>query len=387
MAGYIFLLRELKYLKDRIVSGVYSTIIKDPAKNYWSTAIESTIGDYLTMKQGDNVYFFSKRKIYGIGELINIGDAVRLQNYSNSIEPKKNSYEVIKDELLFNFGRTSFKNRLICFFNPAPHFFKIGIDMDDVLMSDPSKFKMLRFIQNVSFIKIDDEENQALKNIILKRNIDAVTDPNNKKVYKTKYKEIHEKIRVNITESHTIKLRELIDPFVENGYIKHEMLIEIAILKQLIDNDNPTIEVFGSWDYLSHQVGASPFKPVAYIDRIDIFGYKYLDKLFPTIGSYVIIEIKKGEANKQDLTQLMKYVDWVKSEYASGDYSNIKAFLVANTFHDNINNDVVEEITTRNFIYGSRPSKHKTWNDVSLITYNYNEKEGKLNFLAHEIAL
>ena len=42
--------------------------------------------------------------------------------------------------------------------------------MDDALSSNPSAFKMLRAMWKVSFIKIDDVENKALIDIILKRN-------------------------------------------------------------------------------------------------------------------------------------------------------------------------------------------------------------------------
>ena len=34
----------------------------------------------------------------------------------------------------------------------------------------------------------------------------------------------------------------------------------------------------------------------------------------------------------KDVLQLMKYVDWVKNEYAFGDYGMIKAFIVGNEF-------------------------------------------------------
>ena len=38
--------------------------------------------------------------------------------------------------------------------------------MDDILRYRPSAFKMLRAFENVSFIKIDEVENRALKEFI-----------------------------------------------------------------------------------------------------------------------------------------------------------------------------------------------------------------------------
>ena len=43
--------------------------------------------------------------------------------------------------------------------------------------------------------------------------------------------------------------------------IKHEMAIEAALCDVLGKEDNGT--PFGTWDYVSHQVAAAPFKPIA----------------------------------------------------------------------------------------------------------------------------
>ena len=48
------------------------------------------------------------------------------------------------------------------------------------------------------------------------------------------------------------------------------MALEATLCDVLTRHDDT---VFGHWDYISRQVVASPFKPVDYMDRIDIFGY------------------------------------------------------------------------------------------------------------------
>lgn len=54
-------------LEACIRNGIYS------AKTSGSgSAFIGTLADYLGMKAGDNIYFFSDRKIYGIGVLKNI---------------------------------------------------------------------------------------------------------------------------------------------------------------------------------------------------------------------------------------------------------------------------------------------------------------------------
>lgn len=57
-----------------ISKGFYATLFSEK----WNSSIPSTLGDYLTMKAGDNVYFMCKRIIYGIGEIVQMfpGDAI-----------------------------------------------------------------------------------------------------------------------------------------------------------------------------------------------------------------------------------------------------------------------------------------------------------------------
>ena len=106
------------------------------------------------------------------------------------------------------------------------------------------------------------------------------------------------------------------------------MFIEAALL-QTLSRDRESL--FGHWDYLTQQLIASPFKPLDYIDKIDIYGYRYSVNYpgTPKLKTrYLVIEIKKDKINKAAVEQTMKYVDWVCREYAAGDYSKIKAFAV-----------------------------------------------------------
>ena len=49
------------------------------------------------------------------------------------------------------------------------------------------------------------------------------------------------------------------------------MAIEAGLIHQLSIKDPQTCEIFGTWDYLSHQFIASPFKPIDYMDKMDLF--------------------------------------------------------------------------------------------------------------------
>ena len=70
MAGYIMNMNDIEAVKKCIEEGVYSTILGRPKKEKWGRAQEGTFADYFSMKPGDHIYFFCKRKIYGIGEIV-----------------------------------------------------------------------------------------------------------------------------------------------------------------------------------------------------------------------------------------------------------------------------------------------------------------------------
>ena len=393
MAGYIFLLDKDNpdSLRECIELGIYSTKLSSPRKNIWSIPHEATFADYVTMRSGDNIYFFIDRKIYGIGTLIDMKwqdeqgvehHDCKFSNYPEANQPKQFDYSDIKDKLLWDWGNGSANNRWLCTYKPEPHFFRNGIDMDEVLSSNPSAFRMLRVIQNVTFIKFDDEENQAFKDIILKSNRDYLKEPHNTD---DMFEEKHESAHALINSKLSINDYSLqIGPFLENScdgeMIRHEMAIEASLLYQISSKEDNAIDIFGNWDYLSHQVVASPFKPVAYMDKMDFFGYTFIPNHQPTKASYLVGEIKKDKAIIENIEQVMKYVDWVKDEYCHNDYSMIFAYLIAYEF----SKEVIEykkQNAKRIYSIGRRPSKTKEWSEAfKLVSYKFDSSSGRLKF-------
>ncbi|MDX1699015.1 MAG: hypothetical protein R3250_00285 [Melioribacteraceae bacterium] len=388
MAGYLFSIGKKNNkpdhdtLLDLIYRGIYSTMISEP-DNYWMPPQEGTVADYSSMKEGDNVYFFIDRKIYGIGKLVNINGYCIHLNYPNSNHPTIQNYKGNKELLLYDNGEKSMRNRFICSFEPSPNFFQNGIDMDEVLFSDPERFKILRAFWKLSFIKFSDSENQAFKDIILRRNIEAIERPQASNVFNTNYKVYHDRIKSKTAGNDDYRLT--IGPFLKTistnkGSLRHEMAIEAALIYQLQYDRSNAREIFGEWDYITHQVIASPFKPIEYMDKMDVFGYKFIREQRPTISNYLVVEIKKDKVDSQDVLQLMKYVDWIKNEYAHGDYSMIKAFMLGFSYKVEAFNEF-SEIIERKFIKGVRPSISTEWSDVKLIQYQYNEENELLDFI------
>ncbi len=374
MAGYIFTLDSIESLKNIIESGVYSTNLKLPTKNIWNIQHEGTFADFLSMSEGDYVYFFIKRKIYGVGRLININSDCKHLNFPGADIPIVGDFEILQESMILNNAPENLKNRFICTFTGAPFFFKKGIDMDEVLSSNPSAFKMLRVLWKLSFIKIDDVENEALFNIILKSNEKELPEVEDKNVF-TVNNLVHRRLQELHNEEYRASAKNILHLAADGEMIKHEMAIEAGIIDYIKSHSNG---IFGKWDYLSHQVVASPFKPVDYMDKMDVFGYRFIPG-YTTISKFLVVEIKKGTAGSDVIHQVMKYIDWVNQEYTYGDYNMIEAFIVAKEFPREVI-QLKEEIAHRTFTKGRRPPVSEMWNNLRLISYEYNPDLKTLEF-------
>lgn len=383
MAGFLFSLSGTDSLIDCINTGTYATLLSGSGPNgTWRAHHEGTFADYCSMQEGDNVYFFIKRKIYGIGTLININGACKYLNYPDADKPIIPIYREIHSDLILDKGELqSNKLRFLCIFKPYPYFFNDGIDMDEILSSAPEKFKILRAFWKRSFIKFSDEENQAFKDIILRRNIESM-DGHPDNIISSTYETFHKRIEERTKDNDRYKLS--VSPFLtsvigKEGRITHEMAIEAALIYQLSINDKQTVAIFEEWDYVSHQVIASPFKPIEYMDKMDVFGYRFISDFKPTISNYLIVEIKKDIVETPDILQVMKYVDWVKNEYAYGDYKMINAFLLGHSYTQEAL-DLLKELSERKYIQGVRPSTPAEWHNLKLVTYRFNPDRNMLDF-------
>jgi hypothetical protein len=380
MAGYIFSLDSVDALDLYTTKGVYATKLSPPS-GYWRTYHEGTFADYATMKEGDNVYFFIQRKIYGVGKLVNVGADCKYLNYPEAGKPRRFRYQDRSVELLWDEGEFSIDQRCVCFFEPDPCFFRLGIDMDDVLSSNPAAFKMLRAFQRLSFIKFDDEENQAFRDIILNRNKNTLLDPERMDgVFPLE--PCHEQVAALLpTGAYGLGpgIADVLSSCANDDVLRHEMAIETGLLYQLAAKEPLPCDLFGEWDYLSHQVIASPFKPIHYMDKMDLFGYAYIPGFRPTRSRYLVGEIKKDAARFEDIDQLLKYVDWVRDEYCHGDYSMIDAFLVAYSFDQAVLAHK-QEVGVRQYTVGVRPATSQEWSNVTLVSYSFDASLGHLRF-------
>lgn len=364
MAGYVFAIGSgvaapEVLIKECVEKGVYSTFIKTTS----AVPFEGTLADYISMKPGDNIYFFCKRKYYGVGELVAVGPDCKYCNYPSAGTPKTEQYDAIKDQLLVDYGEKSGHYRWICTFKGSPYFFKRGIDTDEILTYKPNTFRMLRAFWKVSFIKLGDEENASMKEIFLLRHQEEIA--NQTGIFCTQTA-THDAIRQKVDSDYTISTHGILANCTDGDFIKHEMALEAASIEAIASEMIPEL---GHWDYVSHQVIASPFKPIDYMDKIDIFAYRYL-KGTKIPCKYLVAELKRGPADADTVDQVMKYVDWVCQEYTYGDYGAIEACIIAFEYPDDIGTYVAQN-ARRNYTQGSHPIQNLEWRALRLFSYKY----------------
>ncbi len=367
MAGYVFAVggederKSLDIIKESVRSGTFSTYMRSLSP----LPFEGTLADYMSMKPGDNIYFFCKRKYYGVGELVSVGLDCKYCNYPQASALENFQYDHIKDELLVDFGIESANYRWVCTFKGSPHFFEEGIDTDEILTYKPNTFKMLRAFWKVSFIKLSDEENASLKEIFLLRR----QKENREKIgLLPEDTRTHEILRRHDLTKHIISPRDMLLTCNSGFKVKHEMALEAAVVYDLCHDRIPNM---GPWDYVSHQVVASPFKPIDYMDKIDVLAMRYLPETkIPC--KYLVVELKRDRADNYTIDQVLKYVDWICAEYAYGDYDMIEASIIAAEYPDGIA-DYYRDVVQRYYTMGSHPVRNKQWNALKLLKYTYSE--------------
>jgi hypothetical protein len=231
-----------------------------------------------------------------------------------------------------------------------------------------------------SFVKLDGQEDQALTDAILKANQLALAEPvDDLNVFPDKHATWHERAASLVADGdYGLRTSEAVKACCSQDRLTHEMALEACLLDDL-SHGGQAVAVFGRWDFLSHQVISSPFKPIDYMDRMDVFGYRFIPGHRPTIANYLVAELKKDEAGADDVGQVLKYVDWVRDEYAHGDYSMIRAFLVAYDFDaDAI--EYADSKVSRHFTVERRPARTEEWSHLTLVRYRADPAVGSVAF-------
>lgn len=121
-----------------------------------------------------------------------------------------------------------------------------------------------------------------------------------------------------------------------DGYIKDEKILEAWILENLTNNGNNlryhrnVVDNFGKLSFFGNNM------PASYLLFMDIFSYITIQS---EISRFRIIELKSSaldenswSAKKNELMQLLSYLDWSVTKLANGDSQKVDGVLVAYDF-------------------------------------------------------
>lgn len=393
MPGWLFNLNDIKFVELYAENGIYGTRFPKPNNPYWDDAHGKTIADYTLIKEGDLVFFFRERNIYGIGLVKSFptsrGRQVVFCNFPNAIQPGASPggrADCLWSEQ-FNEGLWSERERLgsdirfVVLFEPCPAFFKAGLDMDFVLQSDVKNVaNQIRAFEDRSFIRLEDEETRLLVELFTRRRSDSASIFNFRR---SSHEEVSRLVAEN--ETYVFNPDPLISRFADRGLLRRESIMQVAFSYGIAYQKEPFSGIFRDWGFIANQFPVSPFKPTKYRDFADIFGYtrkKLNGRLPDAIDSFNIVELKTGKLVGQTensfavacgyIEQTMKYVDWVANYRAGGDYTLIKAYLVSGGFSEKIV-DYAKKNRIRDFVIPRRPYAAMRWENLSLIQYSFDD--------------
>ena len=355
-------------LKLYIESGIYGTKI---GRTGWYPATLYTLADYLTMQPGDLVFFFQKRMIYGIGSIATLANEGApgpvFCNFQRSHVPTL----IPSPPYVWN-GDEDPDIRWRVIFRPSPAFFQNGVDMDEVLQADTAGVaRSLRVFWNRSFVKMEDDETNLIATAILRRN----QSPDSPK-FEDHSESVHDELARNQNLPDFLpNTDDLVSENLHGNEIRHEPTLQAWLADALTRGRPNATAIFGEWSHIANLYPASPLKPRDYMDEIDLFGYtlaRAQQGIAPFPTKFKVIEVKKGSqtagpANVID--QVMKYVDWISTTRAGGDYALVDGYVVAAGFNDEAV-EYARRARARTYVMPRRPYQTKTWDNLSLVTYS-----------------
>ncbi len=322
----------------------------------------SMIADMKSIRKGDLIFIHSSRKIYGVFE----AETEFLENPDIPTHYKSDNLKIEKWESVSSFPENTFCRQIaikpyktLCFMD--------GFDSTDVfklkgegkIWTVPARWRYTDANRAVRPLTIP-EANQLIE-ILLREN----SDTENMRDFSPKDLSIFNKINLVL---------EPIEGFEE---LRGEKILEAWIL----DNATKTSDNANEYNNIINTIGKMTYYgnniPAFYLNFIDIFSYfQQEDK----VSKYRVIELKKGflsnanyESDKNELRQLIDYLDWVVKTKAGGDTKKVEGILIACRF------------STKYKDYVKERSKIESGNRIKLIEYELSEENGnhklKLNLL------
>lgn len=362
MTGWLVVLGSSSKPADYVEAGAYGTFLNEGARI--NPAHLKTLADYATMRSGDLVFFFQRRFIYGVGQLVDAqpGEPA-VCNWPESDNLRRRPPRS-RDSYLW--PKIS-KARWLCTFEPAPMFFAEGVDMDTALGLDRlGVLYHLKILEGRSFFKLEDSECDLLLEAVLRANPNRVPLAEHRGTVKRRLRRL---VRQSPND-YVLDPKRTVQSTLQAGR-PHELAVQVWLDSQLARRRLP---LFGSLTYIGNLEPASPTKPRKYMDEMDIFGIstermRIAGRSLRAVRSFSIIELKaRNQPIEQVIRQTMKYVDWVAHQRVGGDYGYVRAFVVAPSF-DSKAIASARKLRERQFVRPVRPYAVENWTSLTLVQF------------------
>ena len=315
MGAHILLVGERNY-DICITRGVYGCVM--PSKEWNKGEI---VAGVFTIKPGDLIFFYVKNKgVYGLWKVV--------------------GYPFFDDGRVWSDEKQLYPYRFI--FEPAVGYFSKPIALTDILdLRDKGRIWTfdLNPVQQKNQYKITMDEASELIRLLLRNNPIRQDPPPIEKPYKpTKPIEI----AVDFSS-------------VEGNHFRYESWLNAWFMKSLAQGELK--KIFGDYTEFLNLVPTTFNKVMdIFLTHVtDIDGIKVLHK-------FTCIELKAGRADEKDLSQILRYEDWLARKLAAGDREMVQSVLVASHFSDGL----VE------YARGRQRIEEKT---VRLVSYNFSKSQ------------
>lgn len=325
MQGGMFVtLYDEKTLKLYLNKGLYGFLMKPTSIDSVTSRSKhyAVLADYACSREGTDLFFFLKRKIVYGGKIYGNRDCASFYiNGQNSPLGQRTQANLFWDESsrytptatpgIFKVNGTD---------KAQPFIFQFAQNENTgkYIISDELYFNLGRkypyplpsnSMQGMSFCTLTPGEVEELINLL---------SQSNKSIDFAECDDINKSGEERLFDNTLVDIRS---EFINEAQMEFSILSSLTPLNELFENNY----------ILCRQVPISPFKPMD-MDRADICLYSLDSPIKEGTIPNIVIELKKGKTNYHAYNQTVRYLSWLKMITTDEEFSQIKAFVIANSF-------------------------------------------------------
>ena len=307
------------YLKNGIYGFLMNPIFnKTPSARSKHYAV---LADYACCREGTEVFFFLHRKIVYGGKIVgNKACGSFYLNGSTSPLGRKSHSKLFWDEST-RYTPTDTKGVFQVNDSDKSQPFILQFEQNEntgkYIISDALYFELGKYpyplpsnsMQGMGFCTLTPGETATIMELIQKTDL------------KVNYSVCD---NINRCDTATLFNEELVS--IHDSFI-NEAQLEFTILSSL----SPFEKLFTDEYILCRQVPISPFKPMS-MDRADICLYSKNTPIKDGTIPNIVIELKNGRTNFHAYEQVVRYMKWLDKITTDEEFSNITAYVIANSF-------------------------------------------------------